>query len=312
MPERTTAGTSVPRAVMNRIEVGTGPAVLLLAGYGLSPRAYVRSAWEVAARCHVRVIVPSLYDLPGSWTSELAADHLSAMLEDLGIERVTSIAHSFSGCAQLAFATKYPDRVDRLIFCDTLAWTRDWPLARQALRPANLLLLATAGAAIDFFRMWISHPVHLAEAAWHGFTGDLHSQIEVVARSGIRSHVLWAQRDTLLRQEDGRAFADELGATFAVVAPRPRGKTVDHNWMYRCPDLFAHQLEQLGLQTWEQSSQVRARTMGDDPRSRTDPYEEVSRPRNANPRRGPRNVTRAQAIERRAPAESADPAGRTT
>jgi pimeloyl-ACP methyl ester carboxylesterase len=264
---RITAGASVPRAAMKRIDIGTGPAVVLLTGYGLSPHAYLRSAEEVAARCHLRVIVPSLYDLPGSWTSESAADHLNAMLEDLGIEEVTSIAHSFSGCAQLAFAVKYPDRVERLIFCDTLAWTREWPLARQALRPANLLLLASPGAAIDFVRTWITHPVHLAEAAWHGFTGDLRSQIEVVARSGIRSNVLWAQRDTLLRQEDGRRFAYELGATFESVVPLPNGKTVDHNWMYRCPDLFAHQLERLGLRTREQSSQVRARTTGEGPRT---------------------------------------------
>ena len=234
-----------PRAVMDRLDIGTGSPILLLPGYGLRPHVYLRSAKAAVARGQMRIIVPSLYGLPGRWTSESVADQLAATLDHLGLERVTMIAHSFSGCVQLGFAAKYPDRIERLIFCDTLAWTREWPLARQALRPSNLVLLATAGAAIDFARTWLFHPLHLAEAGWRGFVGNLRSQIDEVASSGIPSHVLWAQRDTLLRQQDGRAFASELGATFEVLVPRPDGKTVDHNWPYRCPKLFADYMERL-------------------------------------------------------------------
>ena len=75
-----------------------------------------------------------------------------------------------------------------------------------------------------------------------------------MAGTGIPRHVLWAQRDTLLPQNEGRAFASELGASFEVVAPRPAGKTVDHNWMYRCPQLFVDHVERLGLVAWGRRS----------------------------------------------------------
>ncbi|HWC37951.1 MAG TPA: hypothetical protein VG476_05460, partial [Acidimicrobiales bacterium] len=113
-----------------------------------------------------------------------------------------------------------------------------------------LLLLATAGAAIDFAHTWLTHPTQLAQVAWHGFTGDHRPQVAAVAATGIRSHVLWAERDTLLHQEEGRRFAGELGASFRIISPRPGGKTVDHNWMYRCPQLFVDNLERLHLLSW--------------------------------------------------------------
>jgi pimeloyl-ACP methyl ester carboxylesterase len=235
---------------MMTLDIGQGAPVLLLHGFGLSPSLYRRSARELAERGGVRVVVPSLYDVDGSWTPEAALAHLIATLDQLGLDRVTAIGHSFGGCFQLGLAATSPDRVVELVFCDTLAWTRQWELARQAVRPANLLLLATAGAAIDFAHTWLTHPSQLTQAAWHGFVGDHRPQVAAVAGAGIRSHVLWAERDTLLHREDGRTFASELGASFDLISPRPGGKTVDHNWMYRCPQLFADHIERLRLQAW--------------------------------------------------------------
>jgi pimeloyl-ACP methyl ester carboxylesterase len=237
---------------MMTLDVGRGAPVLLLHGFGLSPRLYRRSAEELAARGQVRVIVPSLYDVTGPWTPESALGHLVATLDQLGLDRVTCIGHSFGGCFQLGLAATRVERVVELVFCDTLAWSRRWDLARQALHPVNLLLLATAGAAVDFAHTSLTHPTELAQAAWHGFVGDHRPLVAAVARSGIPSHVLWAQRDTLLRQDEGRAFASELGASFDVISPHRGGKTVDHNWMYRCPQLFADRVERLGLEAWRQ------------------------------------------------------------
>jgi pimeloyl-ACP methyl ester carboxylesterase len=239
---------------MMTLDVGAGPPVLLLHGFGLSPRLYRRSAEELAARGQVRVVVPSLYDVAGPWTPESALAHLMITLDQHGLERVTAIGHSFGGCFQLGLAAACPERLVELVFCDTLAWTRQWDLARQALRPANLFLLATAGAAVDFAHTWLTHPSQMVQAAWHGFVGDHRPQVAAVAQSGIRSHVLWAERDTLLQRTEGRKFASRLGASFEVISPRPGGKTVDHNWMYRCPQLFVDHMERLGLRAWRSSA----------------------------------------------------------
>jgi pimeloyl-ACP methyl ester carboxylesterase len=174
---------------MMTLDVGTGAPVLLLHGFGLSPALYRRSAEELAARGQVRVVVPSLYDVSGPWTPESALGHLVATLDQLGLQQVTCIGHSFGGCFQLGLAATRGDRVVELVFCDTLAWTRRWDLARQALRPVNLVLLATAGAAIDFVHSSLTHPIELAQAAWHGFVGDHLPLVAAVGRSGIPSHV---------------------------------------------------------------------------------------------------------------------------
>jgi pimeloyl-ACP methyl ester carboxylesterase len=235
---------------MRTLDIGEGLPTLLLHGFGLSPRTYRRSAERLAAGGHVRVVVPNLYDVPDRWTPEGALAHLVATLDHLRLGKVTAIGHSFGSCLQLGLAATCPDRLVELVFCDTLALSREWTLARQALHPINLFLLATPGAALDFAHTWMTHPLEMARAAWHGFVGDHRPNVGAVARAGLRSHVLWAERDTLLRQDDGRRFAAELGATFSVIARPPGGGAVDHNWMYRCPELFVDHMERLGLLAW--------------------------------------------------------------
>ncbi|HEX6394525.1 MAG TPA: alpha/beta hydrolase [Acidimicrobiales bacterium] len=240
---------------MKRLDIGEGSPVLLLHGFGLSPLSYRRSAEQLAARGKVRVIVPDLFDTKRQWTPESALGELVGMLDELELDRVTAVGHSFGGCFELGLAATCPERVVELVFCDTLGLSNGWGLATQALRPTNLFLLATPGAALDFVHTFIAHPAGVAQAAWHGFVGDHHPDVTAVARAGLRAHVLWAERDTLLRQEEGRRFAKQLDATFTVVSPRPGGKTVDHNWMYRCPQLFVDKIERLSLEAWRGGAQ---------------------------------------------------------
>ena len=135
---------------------------------------------------------------PGYWRVVYANSNQSAQLH----HRPRAGRTRSAAAPNLPSLRSIPIEWSGSIFCDTLAWIREWPLARQALRPANPLLLATAGAAIDFVRTWITHPVHLAEAAWHGFTGDLRSQIEVVAEGNLaetRLTVVHVVQDLVVR-----------------------------------------------------------------------------------------------------------------
>ena len=74
--------------------------------------------------------------------------------------------------------------------------------------------------------------------------------VEAVADAGIRAHVLWANRDSILPRADGRRFAERLGATFTV-AVAPDGRAVDHDWMFEDPDLFVAHLRKLGIAALE-------------------------------------------------------------
>ncbi len=225
--------------------VGDGPPVVILHGYGLSPFSYRGLAELLAWR--TRVAVPAIFALHGRWSYERALTALVATLDRLGMERVTLIGHSFGGGLELGLAARHPERVVELVFADTLGMSREWVLAEEAVRPMTLFRLATPTAALDFTRSWVSHPMQMVRAAWWGFVSDRRQEVATIAREGLPCHVLWANRDTLLRRSDGSEFARDLHATFTVV-DRPQGAApVDHDWMYRYPGLFTVHLERLGL-----------------------------------------------------------------
>jgi pimeloyl-ACP methyl ester carboxylesterase len=233
------------------IDSGAGPVVVMLPGFGLSPALYRGTAELLARRGQCRVLVPDLYRIAGGWDYDTIVARLQRTLDARDAERVTMIAHSFAGGIQLGFATRWPGRVVELVFADTLAVSREWPLAREATRhPFRLLRMATPSAAGAFSWSVLTHPREVLQAAWWGFTSDRVTSIDSVAAHRLPAHVLWANRDSLLSQSDGRTFARELDASFDVVRV-PDGRPVDHDWMYRHPELFVAHLAELHLAAFE-------------------------------------------------------------
>lgn len=227
------------------MDLGRGSPIVILHGYALSPRMYAPVAQVLAGRA--RVIVPDLFGLRGRWSYERTLAAICSTLDRLGLDQVTLVGHSFGGGFELGLAARHPQRVTELVFADTLGLSREWVLAEEAAHPVNLFRLAWPPAVAEFGRTWIARPVTLARAAWWGFTSDRRAEVGAIASAGLRSHVLWASRDTLLSRQDGQEFADDLGATFTVVTGPEGDRPVDHDWMYRHPALFVDQLGRLGL-----------------------------------------------------------------
>jgi pimeloyl-ACP methyl ester carboxylesterase len=240
----------MPADTLRTIVMGEGPPVVILHGYGLSPRSYRGLADLLAWR--TRVAVPAIFALEGRrWSHKNCIDALEATLDSLGFDQVTLIGHSFGGGIELGFAARHPERVVELVFADTLGMCHEWTLAEEAANPRTLMLtmlrMATVSAAVDFTHSWLTHPVEMVRAAWWGFVSNRTREVATIAREGLPCHVLWASRDTLLRRADGAEFARDLHATFTAVG-RPAGAhPVDHDWMYRYPGLFVLYLERLGL-----------------------------------------------------------------
>ncbi|HTZ09468.1 MAG TPA: alpha/beta fold hydrolase, partial [Acidimicrobiales bacterium] len=211
------------------IDTGEGPPLVLLHGYAMRPDTYHGLVELLAPRC--RVIVPDLFDVGSDWSYPGVLGSFVATLDHLGLERVSMVAHSFGGGLQLGFASEFPERVVELVFSDTLGVRREWRLADEALRhPLGLLRLATPSAMASFAASWVQHPRQLVQAAWWAFTSSRDGASQEVASAGLRSHVLWANRDSVLNRRDGEAFARALEASFTVAAPVPR-RPVDHDWM---------------------------------------------------------------------------------
>jgi pimeloyl-ACP methyl ester carboxylesterase len=227
------------------IDTGSGHPLVLLHGFGMRPDIYRPLTDLLSTLC--RVIVPDLFAVRGRWQHAKVVDALEATLDDLGLDRVSLLGHSFGGGIELGFAACWPDRVVELVFSDTLAASREWSLAHEVLRhPVRLLRLATPNATAAFVRTSVDHPRQLVGAAWWGFVSGRETDAEDVAKTGLPAHVLWANRDSILETSDGRRFAEDLHASFTI-ACAPDGRAMDHDWMFQQPDVFFDHLLDLGL-----------------------------------------------------------------
>jgi pimeloyl-ACP methyl ester carboxylesterase len=224
------------------IETGQGRPLVIFHGYAMQPRTYLPLARLLADRA--RVVIPSLFAVPRRWTFDAALADIEATIDAYGIDRVSLLGHSFGGGLELAFAARHPGRVVECVFADTIAVRDRFSLATEAFhKPTGILAMATPRATTAFFESWATHPVQLARAGLWAFATDRSADIDRVAAEGLPCHVLWANRDSLLARSDGAAFARDLHATFTVAS----GATVDHDWMFDDPELFAQHLAALGL-----------------------------------------------------------------
>lgn len=227
------------------LDIGTGPVIVMLPGFGMTPALYRPTAELLARQC--RVVLADIYRIRGPWRHEDIVDRLAATIAELECDRVTLLGHSFAGGIELGYATRYHEHIEELVFCDTLAASREFRLAEEALRhPTRWLAMATPSAAVSFGSSIVTHPRQIAEAAWFGFTSTRARDRARCVELGLRAHLLWANRDSILSQADGRRFAEAMHATFTVVKS-PDGKPIDHDWIYRHPELFVDHLEQLDL-----------------------------------------------------------------
>ncbi len=96
------------------------PAVVLLHGFGSSLQTW--DAWAQGLAATHRVV---RIDLPGSGLSppdpahdyrdERSLQLLSALLDDLGLKRVSLVGHSMGGRIAWTFAARFPERIHKLV-----------------------------------------------------------------------------------------------------------------------------------------------------------------------------------------------------
>jgi pimeloyl-ACP methyl ester carboxylesterase len=237
---------------LDSLVIGDGPTIVLLHGFGMHPSTYARTARLLADRA--RVVIPPIFALPERWSFDHALDCLELTLDEFGADRVSLLGHSFGGGLELGLAERCPARIVECVFSDTLGVHRELSLALEAVHPIGILRMASVPAMRAFFGSFATHPVQLMTAGWWAFRTNRESAIEAIVSEGIPTHVLWAERDSILSRADGKDFADRLHATFTVVDPPPGYGPVDHDWMFDDPELFVQHLEELGLQALNPSA----------------------------------------------------------
>jgi len=101
---------------------GTGPAVVLLHGYGETGDMWVPLAAELA-RDHT-VVVPDLRGLglsakpAGGFDKKTQALDVSGVMDALGVQQADVVAHDIGNMVAFQFAAQFPARVRRLVLID--------------------------------------------------------------------------------------------------------------------------------------------------------------------------------------------------
>jgi len=105
-------------------DVGSGPVVLLLHGSG--PGVSAAANWRLTIPALVdaghRVIAPdqlgfgqTVPPADHEYSVDSWLEHAVALLDNLGVERVSVIGNSFGGAMALRLASRHADRVDKLV-----------------------------------------------------------------------------------------------------------------------------------------------------------------------------------------------------
>ena len=113
----------------NYLEAGEGTPVVLVHGSGPGVSAYAN--WRLTipdlAGEH-RVLAPDMAgfgfsDKPGNYSMEGWVQQLDAFLTALQLDKVSLVGNSFGGGFALAFAARWPERVDKLVLMGSMGVT---------------------------------------------------------------------------------------------------------------------------------------------------------------------------------------------
>lgn len=128
------------------LDEGQGEPVVMLHGNPSWSFYYRNLTTEL--RSNYRVVVPDhmgcgLSDKPAdslySFTLKQRVDDLESLLDHLDIKsKITLVVHDWGGMIGMAFATRYPERIARLVFLNTAAFhlpkNKPFPLALRVCR----------------------------------------------------------------------------------------------------------------------------------------------------------------------------------
>jgi 2-hydroxymuconate-semialdehyde hydrolase len=117
---------ALPQGQAHFRDIGQGPPVVLLHGYGASLATW-REVIEPLAQDH-RVLALDARGFglssrtEGDYSVAAMADDVVAAMDARGVQRASIVAHSWGVSTALALALRHPERVDKLVLVDGVAW----------------------------------------------------------------------------------------------------------------------------------------------------------------------------------------------
>lgn len=226
---------------------GDGPPVVLLHGWGLSGRAYLRALRALAALGR-RAVAPSLAVVGEDWTLERVAERAAEAMAAVDAAPAPVVGHSFGGAVAVRLAVDRPDFVSRLVLADAVGISPGFlRLARIAAPGRQWRVAANLPSAAALIRTAVSKGGvgSLAGAARFVLREGLEDELATLRDRGMPAAVLWAAGDTVLPRSVGEREAALLGCRLQVVGVKTASngrRPTDHDWPFRSPALFAHRV----------------------------------------------------------------------
>ncbi|MBJ7608364.1 MAG: alpha/beta fold hydrolase [Candidatus Dormibacteraeota bacterium] len=211
--------TEEPTAAL--IDIGSGPPVVLLHGWGATKELMAPIADRLSGH---RVIVPDLPGFgatgapPAAWGIDEYAGWVITLLDRLGVDRTHLVGHSNGGRIAIALAAARPERVDRLVLTDS-AGIRPHHGLTHHWRVRTFKMLQAAARA-----RWLPSGLRAAAARragrrgsadYRAAAGSLRGSMVRLVNADLRPHLsrlrvptllIWGDRDQETPVADARTM----------------------------------------------------------------------------------------------------------
>ena len=144
---------------LSALAAGAGPPLVMLHGLGATKAEFLPMLpWLAPTHRVIAVDLPGFGDsskpVRAAYDAKFFARSVTALLDELGLERTRLLGHSMGGRVALEVAARAPERVERLVaMTPSLAWLRERPWAPwlRLVRPELGLLQPTPRPAVEAF-----------------------------------------------------------------------------------------------------------------------------------------------------------------
>jgi pimeloyl-ACP methyl ester carboxylesterase len=215
---------------------GSGPAILILHGWGGSSSSWVGVQKNIAAR-GFKVLCP---DFPGFGKSDSPKDVWDVtdymnwtvdFVKSQNLEKFFILAHSFGGRVAIKFALNFPDKIEGLIFCNSAGIKHEPDFkAKIILQLSKLGNLIFTPKFLARFKDRIRNLFYffLRRKDYIKANGIMREIIKRVLDEDLlpclsqikeRTLIVWGKRDKLVPIEDANLFKEKIKNSKLKILP---------------------------------------------------------------------------------------------
>ena len=216
---------------------GSGPAVLILHGWGGSSDSWI-AVQEILAKQGYKAICP---DLPGfgksktpsrAWEVTDYAEFVNKFTRFLNIDNFFIISHSFGGRVAISFAGTYPEKLKRLVLCNS-AGIKPNPgiktrIIFQFSKIGNAIFSPKISArfkdgARNIFYVFLRHKDYakangvMKETIKKVLNEDLTQDLSKIRTKTL---IVWGEKDKMVPVKYAQVFKEKIKDSQLVILPK--------------------------------------------------------------------------------------------